>query len=92
MFERCYFFLRHCRLSSDYAMFQGSILSIRIWGAQAVVRGARPPWPPRSDGNGGNLGKSRLKNHYLKQAPQKSCSLKGFETATYGLPIQSATN
>ena len=30
-----------------------NILSKSKWGAQAVVRGARPPWPSRSDGTAG---------------------------------------
>ena len=52
MFERYYScsIIAYCR----YVMFQKRILSKPKWGgAQAVVRGgARPPWPPRSDGTG----------------------------------------
>ena len=44
MFERYYScsIIAYCR----YVMFQKRILSKPKWG------GARPPWPPRSDGTG----------------------------------------
>ena len=61
-FKRYYFFFHYCLLSCRYGMLQKSILSKPKWeghkqllgGAQAVVRGARPPCPPppRSDGTG----------------------------------------
>ena len=50
MFKRNYSFLHHCLLFCRYVMFQKRILSKPKRGAQAVVRGARPPRPPHSDG------------------------------------------
>ena len=50
MLERYYSFFHYCLLSYRYIMFQKRILSKPKWRAQAVVRGARPPWPTRSDG------------------------------------------
>ena len=46
MFRRNYSFLHHCLLFCRYVMFQKRILSKPKWGAQAVVRGARPLGPP----------------------------------------------
>ena len=43
MLERNYSFFHLCMLFCRYVMFQNSILSKPKWGAQAVVRGARPP-------------------------------------------------
>ena len=52
MFENYYSFFHYCLLSCRYAMLQKSILNESKWGAQAVVRGGRRPWPHRSDGTG----------------------------------------
>ena len=52
MFENYYSFVHYCLLSSRYVMLQKSILNEIKWGAQAVVKGGRRPWPHRSDGSG----------------------------------------
>ena len=52
MFENYYSFFHYYLLSCRYAMLQKSILNESKWGAQAVVRGGRRPWPHRSDGTG----------------------------------------
>ena len=49
MFERYYSIFCYCLLSFCYVVFQKRIRSKPKLGAQAVVRGARPP-PPSSDG------------------------------------------
>ena len=52
MFENYYSFFHYCVLSCRYVMLQKSILNEPKWGAQAVVRGERRPWPHHSDGTG----------------------------------------
>ena len=54
MLKRYYFFFHYSLLSYRYVMFQKHILCKPKWGAQAVVRGARTPLPPRSDGTVGD--------------------------------------
>ena len=49
-----YFFFHYCLLSCSYAMLQKNNLSKPKWEAQAVIRGARPPGPPRG-GQGGTM-------------------------------------
>ena len=44
------------------------ILSKPKWGAQAVVRGGTPPWPPRNDGTAWQL----EFDHFDQSRPQKS--------------------
>ena len=53
MFENFYSFFHYCLLSCRYVMLNKSILIESEWGAQAVVRGGRRPWPHRSDGTPG---------------------------------------
>ena len=66
MLERCYSFFHYCLLSYRYVMFQKHILCKLIGGAQAVVRGARPPWPPSSDGTDLNSGPSNTATQVVK--------------------------
>ena len=50
MFERNYSFFHHCLLSCRCVIFQKQYFEKPKGGAQAAVRGAPPPGPPRSDG------------------------------------------
>ena len=45
MFENYYSFFHYCLLSCRYAMLKKTILNEPKWGAQAVVRRGRRPWP-----------------------------------------------
>ena len=66
MFENYYTFFHYCRLSCRYSMLQKSILNEPKWGAQAVVRGGRRPWPHCSDGTGYQYKKWYLSGNFCE--------------------------